>query len=888
VSQEGVHAVKDACDFDEVYQKREERLESLLGAARASAEAYNTTYKNANAGSFIFHLRNVKRMAECGVMGARAAPVPMTTTEVAIVTKRSVLGAAKGLWELRAARAGSHEEAIIPCVLSMFDDWAETHLNNVHAERSDAAVKALLATFGDAASVGVVLGFADGETCEGRGRREDGLEETLEIAGSAILEEYEHQCKGLSFFPYTALLHAGRQLLEVWKTESAAIRHTVEVYGMLKEDLEQHATCVDSAGLLAQQKDAAVAELHAARVSHDYKIVALKAMMLVIEMRNENTELIKYFAQGFRLQSVSSDHLMDRLHSDVRESSANLTAAIMKLTGDIQHHFPEVILLVGQGVPAELGLLWRPSQSLRSSEERELLRKASETRHRVWPLRDGEDLVAIKEYPIRQASDLHTCFKEATIIYRHRHLNIVEINAIFLGTGYTSNTFYMQMPWYKHGSVDKWVCSDQQPKWTTVRNVLLDALVGLAHLHENGIVHCDVKPSNILVDDRERGRLSGFDISIDTKEHTSARGMIATTMRGTEIGMTNDFAAPELQSSGQATKRTDMFAYGKTVLFVQVYCEPAVQDAGSGLHLKPGTVDNARGQTEELVRNMTSENPSGRPSAKDVIERSPFFVILKDVCLKVRSVCLLCESMGDDCKKDTDAGIECSEGHFHCGSCVSILVQDLLKVEHKGKLARLMGEVKCFKCPTECNAPGFTERDLARHLSLDDFQAYLKARLEILEANLKIKVEEESRKLLEEEISRLRSLDERERRVLLARKHIEEEIIQPKCPRQSCRRAFHDFEGCFAISCSSCTCKFCGWCLQDCGDRDAHPHVRQCTKVPRGVDALFPMMPTVREAFEKTHKERCRERIKHYIDNEVQQDIREQVKQQVLKIDPCL
>jgi len=50
--------------------------------------------------------------------------------------------------------------------------------------------------------------------------------------------------------------------------------------------------------------------------------------------------------------------------------------------------------------------------------------------------------------------------------------------------------------------------------------VLLDALVFM-HLHENGILHGDIKPPNILVDDRERGRLSDFDISIDTKEHIS-------------------------------------------------------------------------------------------------------------------------------------------------------------------------------------------------------------------------------------------------------------------------------------------------------------------------------------------------------------------------------
>ena len=32
----------------------------------------------------------------------------------------------------------------------------------------------------------------------------------------------------------------------------------------------------------------------------------------------------------------------------------------------------------------------------------------------------------------------------------------------------------------------------------------LDALLGLAHLHDNGVIHSDVKPQNILID-RERG-----------------------------------------------------------------------------------------------------------------------------------------------------------------------------------------------------------------------------------------------------------------------------------------------------------------------------------------------------------------------------------------------
>jgi len=80
--------------------------------------------------------------------------------------------------------------------------------------------------------------------------------------------------------------------------------------------------------------------------------------------------------------------------------------------------------------------------------------------------------------------------KEAAIVYKHRHHAIVEIVALFQGDD--GNTFYMQMPWYENESLDKWVCGDQLPAWPKVRSVLLDALVGVSHLHFNKIIHGDV------------------------------------------------------------------------------------------------------------------------------------------------------------------------------------------------------------------------------------------------------------------------------------------------------------------------------------------------------------------------------------------------------------
>jgi len=120
-----------------------------------------------------------------------------------------------------------------------------------------------------------------------------------------------------------------------------------------------------------------------------------------------------------------------------------------------------------------------------------------------------------------------------------------------------------------------------------------------------------------------------------------------------------------------------------------------------------------------LVAILTSTDPKARRVAKDSM-CWPFFSILKDVRVKATSKCLLCEMNGEDGAKDSDAGIECSQGHFHCGQCVSMLTKNLLKIESRGKCAAREGQVMCFKYPTECKTAGFHDRNLARLLATED------------------------------------------------------------------------------------------------------------------------------------------------------------------------
>jgi hypothetical protein len=89
--------------------------------------------------------------------------------------------------------------------------------------------------------------------------------------------------------------------------------------------------------------------------------------------------------------------------------------------------------------------------------------------------------------------------------------------------------------------------------------LMRDILRGLNYAHENGVLHCDVKPANVLVDKEQRARVTDFGIARDV-------GAGAAGERQVVIG-TPEYMSPEqIADPDHVDHRADVFSAG-VVLF---------------------------------------------------------------------------------------------------------------------------------------------------------------------------------------------------------------------------------------------------------------------------------------------------------------------------------
>lgn len=108
---------------------------------------------------------------------------------------------------------------------------------------------------------------------------------------------------------------------------------------------------------------------------------------------------------------------------------------------------------------------------------------------------------------------------------------------------------------------------------------LYGASRGIAYLHGLGtpIVHGDIKPENIMIQNNEEAGICDFGISKILVAHGQRSGL---TTSGNTPG-TCRFQAPEVLENDPATTSSDVFALAGVILFVSSFFLTLLSDATS-------------------------------------------------------------------------------------------------------------------------------------------------------------------------------------------------------------------------------------------------------------------------------------------------------------------
>ncbi len=203
------------------------------------------------------------------------------------------------------------------------------------------------------------------------------------------------------------------------------------------------------------------------------------------------------------------------------------------------------------------------------------------------------------------------------------HPHVTAIHGIRLIEGRLALVYEFVDGWTLHEAVDRapradhpmWAQDVNSVKLTLDRSMALrairDCAVGLSACQAHGVLHLDFKPSNVMIE-RSTGCAKVIDFGISQFAHDAAQAQLAYTPH---------FTAPERLLQNRAHKRSDVFSWAMTTLFVLRAIKipewnernlPSTEAVASAI---PRWVSPA---LNVMIRRGCSIDPSSRPPIREV------------------------------------------------------------------------------------------------------------------------------------------------------------------------------------------------------------------------------------------------------------------------------
>eukprot|EP00253_Pinus_taeda_P001401 PITA_01401 len=177
-------------------------------------------------------------------------------------------------------------------------------------------------------------------------------------------------------------------------------------------------------------------------------------------------------------------------------------------------------------------------------------------------LADGK-FVAVKKLSSRSSQGKREFLNEVATISAVQHRNLVKLYGCCVG----EEERILVYEYLENNSLGRALFGPDHSRlkldWPVRYNICLEVARGLAYLHEESrikIVHRDIKPNNILLDEHLNPKIADFGLA---KLYEAEKTHISTRVAGT-IG----YLAPEYALRGHLTEKADVFSFGVVLLEV--------------------------------------------------------------------------------------------------------------------------------------------------------------------------------------------------------------------------------------------------------------------------------------------------------------------------------
>ena len=215
---------------------------------------------------------------------------------------------------------------------------------------------------------------------------------------------------------------------------------------------------------------------------------------------------------------------------------------------------------------------------------------------------------------------------EYSFLKNINHPSIVNVT----GAAEDKNYFYMEMEYCPSGDLSHCLWPNKGSNYfeKIIKTVSVQLLQGLKVLHQNGIIHCNLKPSNIIIDEFGNVKICDFKKALNTNT------MTMQDIKKNKTAMTPCYTAPELFSeNGIYSFKTDLWALGCIMYEMAIGQVPFFEERVNKLIMKimNDEVNFNKKQFNQysmefmdVLRKLLEKDPDKRPSWGD-IENYPFW-----------------------------------------------------------------------------------------------------------------------------------------------------------------------------------------------------------------------------------------------------------------------